>query len=51
VPELTIIQPDGQHQTLRLSVVKSSLERTSTDAAVELPRVELLKLNALYAQG
>lgn len=51
VPELTTIQPDGQRQVQRLPAVKSSSERSSTDAAVELHRAELLKLNALYAQG
>lgn len=51
VPELTTIQPDGQRQVQRLPAVKSSSERSSTDAAVELHRAELLKLNTLYAQG
>ena len=46
VPELTTIQLDGQ----RLPAVKSSLERSSTDTAVELHRAELLRLNAPYAQ-
>ncbi len=51
VPELTIIQPDGQRQVQLLPTVKSSSERSSTDAAVGLHRAELLKLNTLYAQG
>ncbi|MDJ0367578.1 hypothetical protein QMK33_20725 [Hymenobacter sp. H14-R3] len=51
VPELTIIQPDGQRQVQRLPTVKSSSDRSSTDAAVELHRAELVKLNTLYAQG
>ncbi|AWM34863.1 hypothetical protein [Hymenobacter nivis] len=51
VPELTTIQPDGQRQVQLLPAVKSSSERSSTDAAVGLHRAELLRLNALYAQG
>jgi hypothetical protein len=51
VPELTVIQPDGQRQVQLLPTAKSSSERGSTDAAVELHRAELLKLNTLYAQG
>ncbi len=51
VPELTVIQPGGQRQVQLLPTAKSSSERSSTDAAVELHRAELLKLNTLYAQG
>ena len=47
----TTIQPDGQRQEQRLPAVKSSSERSSTDVAVGLHRAELLRLNALYAQG
>ena len=51
VPEITTIQPDGQRQVQRLSEIKIGTERNSTAAAAEIHRVELLKINALVAQG
>ena len=51
VPEITTIQPDGTRQVQRLPDIKIGTERNSTAAAVEMHRVELLKINALVAQG
>ncbi|MGI4863894.1 MAG: hypothetical protein ACRYFZ_08220 [Janthinobacterium lividum] len=51
VPEITTIQPDGQRQVQRLPEIKIGTERTSTAAAAEIHRAELLKVNALVAQG
>ncbi|MFD1873559.1 hypothetical protein [Hymenobacter bucti] len=51
VPEITTIQPDGTRQVQRLPEIKIGTERNSTAAAVEMHRVELLKINALVAQG
>jgi hypothetical protein len=51
VPEITTIQPDGTRQVQRLPDIKIGTERNSTAAAVELHRAELLKINALVAQG
>lgn len=50
-PELTIIQPDGQRQVERLPNIHITSDRSSTTAAVELHRAELLKINSLYAKG
>ena len=51
VPEITVIQPNGELQVQRLPNVKIGTERNSTAAAVELHRAELLKVNSLVAQG
>jgi hypothetical protein len=51
VPEITVIQPDGQRQVQQLPAIKIGTERNTTAAAVELHRTELLKINALVAQG
>ena len=51
VPEITTIQPDGTRQVQRLPDIKIGIERSSTAAGVELHRAELLKINALVAQG
>jgi len=51
VPEIVIIQPDGTRQVQRLPEVKIGTERNSTAAAVEMHRAELLRINALVAQG
>ncbi|TDN37314.1 hypothetical protein E4631_00050 [Hymenobacter sp. UV11] len=51
VPEITVIQPDGQRQVQRLPKIKIGTERNSTAAATEIHRFELLKVNSLLAQG
>jgi len=51
VPEITIIQPNGESQVQRLSTIKVGGERNTTAAAVELHRAELVKINSLVAQG
>jgi len=51
VPEITVIQPNGESQVQRLTNIKVGTERNTTAAAVELHRAELLKINSLAAQG
>jgi hypothetical protein len=51
VPEIVVIQPNGTRQVQQLPEVKIGTERNSTAAAVEMHRAELLKINALVAQG
>ena len=51
VPEITVIQPNGERQVQQLPAIKIGTERNSTAAAIELHRTELLKINALVAQG
>ena len=51
VPEITIIQPDGQQQVQRLPAIKIGTERYSTAAGVALHRAELLTVNQFRAQG
>ena len=50
-PEIVVIQPDGTRQVQRLPDIKIGTERNSTAAAVDMHRAELLKVNALVAQG
>ncbi len=51
VPEITIIQPDGQQQVQRLPAIKIGTERYSTAAGVALHAAELLTINKFRAQG
>lgn len=50
-PEIVVMQPDGTRQVQRLPDIKIGTERNSTAAAVDMHRAELLKVNALVAQG
>lgn len=51
VPEVTVIQPNGDAQVQQLTTIKVGTERNTTAAAVALHRAELLKVNSLVAQG
>ena len=51
VPEITIIQPDGQQQVQRLPAIKIGTERYSTAAGIALHKAELLTVNKFRAQG
>ena len=51
VPEITVIQPDGQRRVQRLSDIKVGTERSNTSAATDIHRAELLTINGLVAQG
>ncbi|MDQ2795062.1 MAG: hypothetical protein M3Y12_13805 [Bacteroidota bacterium] len=49
-PELTTVWPDGRKEVQPLPAIMVGTDRFSTAAAIELHRVELLKINSLYAQ-
>ena len=51
VPEIVTIMPDGKQQVQRLTNVKPSSDRSTTDVAVALHHAELLQVNKLAAQG
>ena len=51
VPEIITIQPDGKQQVQRLTSIKVGTDRATTDIAIALHNAELLRVNALAAQG
>ena len=51
VPEIITIQPDGKQQVQRLTSIKVGTDRATTDIAISLHNAELLRVNALAAQG
>jgi len=51
VPEIVTIQPGGKQQVQRLTNLKPSSDRSTTDVAVALHHAELLQVNALAAKG